>query len=90
MERYVNEIRRVSRVLDGQLVGRQYLVGDKCTYADIAFITWQQSINKAVGDSFDTARECPNVQAWLERLLERPGVKKVSEKRAAKMAAIKK
>jgi glutathione S-transferase len=90
VERYVNEIRRVSRVLDGHLVGRQYLVGDKCTYADIAFITWQQSINKAVGDSFDTARECPNVQAWLERLLERPGVKKVSEKRAAKMAAIKK
>jgi glutathione S-transferase len=90
VERYVNEIRRMSRVLDGHLVGRQCLVGDKCTYADIAFVTWQQSINKAVGDSFDHTREYPNVQTWLERLLGRPSVKKVSEERAAKMAAMKK
>ena len=57
---------------------------------NLAFVTWQQSINKAVGDSFDPAREYPNVQAWLERLLERHGVKKVSKERAAKMAAMKK
>jgi glutathione S-transferase len=78
----------MSRVLDGHLVGRQCVVGDRCTCADIAFVTYQQSINKAVGDSFDHTREYPNVRAWLERLLERPGVK-VSEERAAKMAAMK-
>lgn len=41
-DRYVNEIKRVTKVLDTILEGKQYLVGDKVTYADLSFVTWAQ------------------------------------------------
>ncbi|CZT49299.1 uncharacterized protein RSE6_10120 [Rhynchosporium secalis] len=40
--RYMKEIKRVHGVLEGILVGRDWLVGDKCTYADLAFVTWEE------------------------------------------------
>jgi glutathione S-transferase len=88
IDRYINEIRRVSGVLDGVLEGRDYLVGNKCTYADIAFITWQTSINKII--DYDPAKDFPNVQAWLDRMIARPAIKKVMEEREKRMAALRK
>lgn len=38
--RYRAEIRRVIGVLDVALEGKQYLVGDKVTIADLAFVPW--------------------------------------------------
>ncbi|OBZ71376.1 Glutathione S-transferase 2 [Grifola frondosa] len=38
LERYKNEIIRVFGVLDGVLAQREWLVGDKCTIADLSFI----------------------------------------------------
>ena len=42
LDRYGNEIRRVLGVIDAHLkkTGRQYLVGDKCTFADLVFVPW--------------------------------------------------
>ena len=40
IERYSNEIRRVFGVLDSVLAKQKYLVGDKVTVADLAFIPW--------------------------------------------------
>lgn len=91
IDRYINEIRRVSGVLDGVLTGRKYLVGDgeKCTYADLAFITWQTSILRII--EYDQAKDFPNLQAWIDRMSERPIIKtvlkEVTEKLAAKLAA---
>lgn len=48
LERYLNEIKRVSGVLNGVLEGREYLVGDRITYADLAFVTWQESIMRLI------------------------------------------
>src|SRR5437762_2820415 len=38
--RYRKEIERVMGVLDITLEGRQWLVGDKCTFADLDFFDW--------------------------------------------------
>jgi glutathione S-transferase len=86
IDRYINEIRRVSGVLDSVLEEREYLIGDKCTYADIAFITWQTSINKII--DYDPAKDFPNVQAWLNRMIERPAIKEAMVERDQRMAAM--
>ena len=88
IDRYINEIKRVSGVLDRVLEGRKYLVGDKCTYADLSFITWQTSILKIIG--YDQAKEYPNLQAWLDRMIERPIIKAIMEEREARMALMHK
>jgi glutathione S-transferase len=87
-DRYINEIRRVSKVLDTHLDGKQFLVGDKCTYADLAFLPWQEGIPMLVGDTFDPVVEFPNVHAWLARMKARPGVAKVLKEKAEKTAAM--
>jgi glutathione S-transferase len=74
--------------LDRVLEGRKYLVGDKCTYADLSFITWQTSILKIIG--YDQAKEYPNLQAWLDRMIERPIIKAIMEEREARMALMHK
>ncbi|KAI0891635.1 hypothetical protein F4806DRAFT_500815 [Annulohypoxylon nitens] len=38
--RYGNEVKRVAGVLDGVLAKSTWLVGDKCTYADLTFTMW--------------------------------------------------
>jgi glutathione S-transferase len=84
IDRYLNEIRRVSQVLDTYLEGRQYLVGDKCTYADIAFIPWQDGVANTFKDVLDLKKDFPNVRGWMERMLARPAIEKVMEDYAAK------
>ncbi|KAG6354956.1 hypothetical protein INS49_004037 [Diaporthe citri] len=40
--RYIEQIVRVFGVLDGILKDREFLVGDKLTYADLSFIPWNR------------------------------------------------
>lgn len=66
-------------VLDNALEGKEYLVGNKCTYADLSLVVWSKFIPFLFGDEKlpDFAGEYPNYHAWLERLLARPAVSKV-------------
>jgi glutathione S-transferase len=56
LERYVNEIKRVTSVVEGQLerqkanVGSDgpWLVGDKITFADLSWYMWQVTVQKAL------------------------------------------
>lgn len=78
IERYANEIKRVTSVLNNALEGKEYLVGDKCTYADLSFIPWATIAPFAMGEhKIDLGKEYPNYHAWMERLMARPAVKKV-------------
>ena len=43
--RYANELKRVVGVLDPVLKGNEWLVGDKCTYADLVFVMWNTQID---------------------------------------------
>lgn len=65
-------------VLNNALEGKEYLVGDKCTYADLSFVTWAGMTPYLLGDEkVDLKNDYPNYDAWIERLNARPAVKKV-------------
>ncbi|MCJ1274284.1 hypothetical protein MMC21_002079 [Puttea exsequens] len=72
INRYQNETRRLYGVLDKHLAGSksEYLVGEKCTIADIAHWGWVAAAGWA-GVDID---EFPHLKAWEERMLKRPGV----------------
>ncbi|MET0505277.1 MAG: glutathione binding-like protein [Luteibacter sp.] len=77
LERYVAEAQRLLGVLDRQLDGKAWIVGDEYTIADIATLGW---VNNLV--TFYGARELvgfdrfPHVIAWLERGMSRPAVER--------------
>ncbi|KAF7590235.1 glutathione S- transferase, nitrogen catabolite repression regulator [Aspergillus hancockii] len=77
IERYGNEIRRVTGVLESVLKTREWLVGDKCTYADLCFLPWQRWASRYATDGEYLDRDFPHVAEWFKRLIERPSVKKV-------------
>ncbi|PGH26894.1 hypothetical protein AJ80_01476 [Polytolypa hystricis UAMH7299] len=75
IERYVNETKRVTAVLDKVLEGKEWLVGGKCSFADLAFLMYQVTVGKILGDEgYDASVESPNVAKWIERMKERPAV----------------
>lgn len=77
IERYGNEMRRVTGVLDSVLENREWLVGDKCSYVDLCFMPWQRWAPKYATDAENLDRDFPHAAAWFEKLSERPSVKKV-------------
>lgn len=74
INRYQNETRRLYGVLDKHLKdnNREYLVGDRCTIADIAHFGWVA----AAGWAGVEIEDFPTLNAWLERMYARPGVEK--------------
>ncbi|KAF3006665.1 hypothetical protein E8E13_008419 [Curvularia kusanoi] len=74
VNRYVNETRRLYSVMDKHLASdkRPYLVGEKCTIADIAHWGWVAAAGWA-GVEID---DFPNLKAWEERMAQRSGVEK--------------
>ncbi|MCJ1366586.1 hypothetical protein MMC16_005715 [Acarospora aff. strigata] len=74
IKRYQNETRRLYSVLEKHLVDAksEYLVGDKCTIADIAHWGWIEA-GPWAGVELD---EFPTLKAWADRMLVRPGVEK--------------
>ena len=88
VERYANEILRVTMVLNNVLEGKQWLVGDKCTYADLSFIPWAKGApNLLGGKEVDFKKEYPNYDAWLQRMYARPAVKRMMEEQDKAKAA---
>lgn len=85
IQRYVNEIKRVSKVLDRWLEKREWLVGDKLTFADLAFIPWQNAAQKFFSEEGFDQNEFPHVRRWLNRMNERPIVKDLAEKQEQAM-----
>lgn len=82
-ERYIKEIRRVSGVLDGVLKDKQYLVGEKFSYADLAFIVWF-GIAEMFG--INLPEEFPHLSAWLDRQKARPAIEKALKLRTEAIA----
>jgi glutathione S-transferase len=77
-ERYYKEIQRVTSVLEGHLkkqekgVDGPWLVGGKYSFADMAFIPWQN-----YASTLTDVSEYTEVAAWMERMKARPALKKV-------------
>lgn len=84
-KRYVDEIHRVVGVLDGVLGQSEdgWLVGNKVTYADLAFVTWHTALAGIFSppefkDQWDITKYA-HYKKWVEKMLDRPAVKKVLE-----------
>ncbi|MBU2959262.1 glutathione S-transferase family protein [Citreicella sp. C3M06] len=72
-ERYLNEAKRLYKVLDTRLEGRDYVVGGgrgAYTIADMAMWPW---ISRHDWQQIDLA-DYPNLRAWYQRLRARPAV----------------
>lgn len=77
---YVADFRRLLQVLDDHLEARQWLVGDKCSAADLSFVPFHSRLGSIMKEDVpDVDKEFPNVDAWYKRMLEREAVKKVME-----------
>jgi GSH-dependent disulfide-bond oxidoreductase len=77
LQRYVNETKRLLGVLDAHLGGKQWIMGDEYTIADIALFGWVRTINGfyEAGELVEWGK-LKNVLAWLDRGLARPGVQR--------------
>ncbi|HEX3664494.1 MAG TPA: glutathione S-transferase N-terminal domain-containing protein [Rhizomicrobium sp.] len=77
LERYRDESRRILSVFETRLAGRQWIMDDEYTIADIATLGWVRNLIGFYGArdlvAFD---ELTNVPAWLERGLARPAVQR--------------
>jgi GST-like protein len=77
LERYVAESKRLLGVLERRLDGRQWIMDDAYTIADIALLGWVRNLIGFYGAreivGFDTFGQ---VAAWLERGLARPAVQR--------------
>lgn len=88
--RYKKEIVRMLGVLNAGLEGKTYLVAEKHTIADLAFLPWDSFVSSILGDEYeqlDVPNKLPHYYAWRTRLFERPAVKKAFADREAAMAA---
>ncbi|TDQ83394.1 GST-like protein [Dongia mobilis] len=77
LERYANESKRLLGVLEQRLHGRQWIMGDDFTIADIAHLGWVRNLIGFYGAGdlvgYDRLRHVPD---WLARGLARPAVQR--------------
>jgi len=79
-KRYAEQFIRVIQVLDSILEGKEYLVGNKLSYADLVFVPWDYVIEKRVPEvwnQFNIETNYPNFTTWNNRMAALSSVKKV-------------
>jgi len=73
LERYANESKRLVGVLETRLKGRQWIMDDDYTIADIAIFPWVRALRDFYqADAFIGFADFPAVTAWLDRCIARP------------------
>ncbi|KAJ4994503.1 glutathione s-transferase [Stagonosporopsis vannaccii] len=83
-ERYYREIERVTGVLESHLKSQPkegdgpWLVGGKCSYADLAFVTWQVIAMRLLEGKADVSA-FTEVKEWIEKMGKREAVRKALE-----------
>lgn len=88
IERYGNEAKRIMGVVEAHLAkqkqkgaadGQTWLVGDKCTYADLSFVPWNLLLGALFHEGFDLEKDFPLYAKWHGNMVERPAIKKTIE-----------
>ncbi|MDQ1081730.1 glutathione S-transferase N-terminal domain-containing protein [Pseudoroseomonas cervicalis] len=77
LRRYVDESKRLLGVLETRLAGRDWIMGDDYTIADISLLGWVRNINGfyEAGELVEFGR-LKEVPRWLEAGLARPAVQR--------------
>lgn len=76
-DRYAAEARRLLGVLEARLDGRDWIMGDDYSIADIALLGWVRGlVGFYAAGGLVGWRELTHVPAWLERGLARPAVQR--------------
>lgn len=77
LERYSAESKRLLGVLEARLDGRQWIMGDDYTIADVSMIGWVRNLIGFYGAGelvdFASLKQAP---AWMKRVLARPAVQR--------------
>lgn len=76
IERYTKEAERLLKVLNTQLEGHDWVVGNELSVADFAIAPWINCLVHYYKVESIKLEDYPNVNAYLTRFLERPAVKK--------------
>lgn len=86
IDRYVNEIIRVIGVIDlglrRNLAPGNWLVGDKCTYADLSFATWASvghGLLRELGKDEGLEKDYPKYSEWITKIEEQQSVRKIRD-----------
>ena len=97
IERYGNEGKRIVGVIDAHLRKQKqtlglgddqevWLVGDKCTFADLSFVSWNLLLYATVyPEGFDVEAEYPVFHKWSHDVFKRPAVDRVVQIREQAM-----
>lgn len=87
IDRYANETKRIVGVIDSHLSKQRqarkipdadpvWLVGDKCTYADLAFVPWDMLlVSSLFPDGGFDPEEFPEFYKWHKNAIDRPAVR---------------
>jgi len=77
LQRYVDESARLLQVMETQLDGNTWIMGDDFTIADISMLGWVRGLVGFYGAGEVTGYDkLKHVPAWLERCLARPAVER--------------
>ncbi|KAI1332007.1 glutathione S-transferase [Xylariaceae sp. FL0255] len=73
-----DECMRQLRVLNSVLENKDWLVGEKMTYADLALVPWNDVLHQYIPMTIEERfAEFPNVKAWHERMISLPSWKRL-------------
>lgn len=79
IDRFTMEVKRMMHVLEQQLQKHAYIAGDEYTIADISIWPWFGNLARGLqynAGEFLSVDEYPALQAWAERIAQRPAVKR--------------
>lgn len=73
VERYSNEAKRLLGVVEKRLEGRDFLIDDGYSIADMAIFPWVRCLDKGYAAAEHLGlKNFPLTMAWMNRCLERP------------------
>jgi len=77
LERYRDESKRLLGVLESRLDGRQWIMDDDFTIADVSLVGWVRNlVGFYEAGPLVEYEKLTHVPAWLERCLARPAVQR--------------
>lgn len=74
INRYRREAERHYQVLEDHLQGRDYIVGDSYTIADISAWGWVNMAARVLPGDDDSLAAYPNIRRWFDSVSSRPAV----------------